>query len=93
MMKRDKIMPMWPSIGSLNSGKTKYIKIYKGTKMKYVKIANTLTAFSAGNYCRTSDIVRLKCCKCPTNIAICSDIMSEHFDLALVLDGFFTPLS
>ena len=25
---------------------------------------------SSGNYCRTSDIVRPKCCKCPTNFAM-----------------------
>ena len=68
MIKGDKIMLMPPSIGSLNSGKAKYIKIFNEKEMKYVKITNTLTAFSAGNYSGTSDIFRPKCsCKCPTN--------------------------
>ena len=35
---------------------------------------------SGGNYSWTSDIVRPKCCKCLTNISICSNILSEHFD-------------
>ena len=42
-------MLMSPSIGYLNRGKTKYIKIYKGTEMKYVKMTNTFTALCAGN--------------------------------------------
>ena len=42
-------MLMPPSIGYLNRGKTKYIKICKGTEMKYVKMANTLTALYARN--------------------------------------------
>ena len=47
---------------------------------------------SAGNYGRTLDIVRPKCCKCPNNIAICWDIMSKHLiDLALVLEAFLHP--
>ena len=44
MLKRNKIMLMPPSIGFLNRGKTKYIKIYKGTEMKCAKMTNTLTA-------------------------------------------------
>ena len=47
MLKRNKIMLMPPSIGFLNRGKTKYIKIYKGTEMKCVKMTNTLTALFA----------------------------------------------
>ena len=38
MLKRNKIMLMPPSIGFLNRGKTKYIKIYKGTEMKCAKM-------------------------------------------------------
>ena len=49
MLKRNKIMLIPPSIGFLNRGKRKYIKIYKGTEMKYVKMTNTLTAFYAKN--------------------------------------------
>ena len=37
MLKRNKIMLMPPSIE-----KTKYMKIYKGTEMKYVKMTKTL---------------------------------------------------
>ena len=40
---------MPPSIGFLNRRKTKYIKIYKETEMKYVKMTNTLTALCARN--------------------------------------------
>ena len=47
MLKWNKIMLMPPSIGFLDSGKTKYIKIYKGTEMKCVKMTNTLTALYA----------------------------------------------
>ena len=49
MLKRNKIMLIPPSIGFLNRGKRKYIKRYKGTEMKYVKMTNTLTAFYARN--------------------------------------------
>ena len=49
MLKRNKIMLIPPSIGFLNRGKRKYIKTYKGTEMKYVKMTNTLTAFYARN--------------------------------------------
>ena len=35
MLKWNKIMLMPPSIGFLNRGKRKYIKIYKGMVMKY----------------------------------------------------------
>ena len=41
-------MLMPPSIGYLNRVKTKYIKICKGTEMKYVKMTNTLTALYEG---------------------------------------------
>ena len=44
MLKRNKIMLMPPSIE-----KTKYMKIYKGTEMKYVKMTKTLTALYARN--------------------------------------------
>ena len=49
MLKRNTFMLMLPSSSSLNRRKTKYIKIYKGTEMKYVKMANNLTAFCARN--------------------------------------------
>ena len=42
-------MLMPPSIGYLNRGKTKYIKICKGTEMKYVKMTSTLTTLYATN--------------------------------------------
>ena len=44
VLKRNTFMLMPPSIGFLNRGKTKYIKIYKGPEMKNVKMKNTLTA-------------------------------------------------
>ena len=48
-LKRNTFMLMPPSIGLLNRRKTKYIKIYKGTEMKHVKMTNTLTALCARN--------------------------------------------
>ena len=42
-------MLMPPSIVYLNRGKTKYIKICKGTEMKYVKMTSTLTTLYATN--------------------------------------------
>ena len=49
ILKQNKIMLIPPSIGFLNRGKTKYIKIYKRTEMKYVKMTNTLTALYVRN--------------------------------------------
>ena len=51
-------------------------------------ILKMIILFSAGNYYRTLDIVLSKFHKCPTSIAICSEVMFELLiDLALVLEA------
>ena len=47
------------------------------TTTKNVQSPDTLDI--AGNYCRASDIVRPKCCKCPTNVSICSICRLKSF--------------
>ena len=43
---------------------------------------------SRGNYCRTSDIVRPKCCKCPTNFAMRDEMKENIFTIEKTMTAY-----